>query len=146
MDIVRHLMNAPPDEGITTDELTGVSGLTGGALNRALADLEMLGLALEGASLVACADVREGMRRLDEATAAALEDRAQVPISGAWTFCFLVSACMAVADLDRAAAWCERIERFQAALTLERSISGSDTAASTSSRIRSGLISSASAW
>ena len=39
----------------------------------------------------------EGMRRLDEATAAALEDRAQIPISGAWTFCFLVSACMAVA-------------------------------------------------
>lgn len=45
MDIVRHLMNAPPDEGITTDELTGVSGLTGGALNRAMADLEMLGIA-----------------------------------------------------------------------------------------------------
>ena len=75
-------------------------------------DLEMLGLALEGASLVACADVREGMRRLDEATAAALEDRAQVPISGAWTFCILVSACMAVADLERASEWCERIERF----------------------------------
>ncbi len=75
-------------------------------------DLEMLGLALEGASLVACADVREGMRRLDEATAAALEDRAQVPISGAWTFCILVSACMAVADLERASAWCDRIGRF----------------------------------
>ncbi len=75
-------------------------------------DLEMLGLALEGASLVACAEVREGMRRLDEATAAALEDRAQIPISGAWTFCFLVSACMAVADLDRASAWCDRIARF----------------------------------
>ena len=75
-------------------------------------DLEMLGLALEGASLVACAEVREGMRRLDEATAAALEDRAQIPISGAWTFCFLVSACMAVADLERASAWCDRIARF----------------------------------
>ena len=75
-------------------------------------DLEMLGLALEGASLVACADVRDGMRRLDEATAAALEDRAQIPISGAWTFCFLVSACMAVADLERASAWCDRIARF----------------------------------
>jgi ATP-dependent DNA helicase RecQ len=45
IDIVRHLMNAPRDEGITTDELTGVSGLTRGALSRALADLEMLGIA-----------------------------------------------------------------------------------------------------
>ena len=45
MDIVRHLMNAPPDEGISTDELTGVSGLTGGQLTRALADLETLGIA-----------------------------------------------------------------------------------------------------
>jgi DNA-binding NarL/FixJ family response regulator len=52
------------------------------------------------------------MLRLDEATAAALEDRAQIPISGAWTFCFLVSACVAVADLDRASAWCDRIARF----------------------------------
>lgn len=44
-DIVRHLMNAPMDQGISTDELTGVSGLTGGAINKALADLETLGIA-----------------------------------------------------------------------------------------------------
>ncbi len=75
-------------------------------------DLEMLGLALEGASLVACADVGPGMRRLDEATAVALEGRAQIPISGAWTFCLLVSACMAVADIERASVWCDRIARF----------------------------------
>src|SRR5690606_24002497 len=45
LDIVRHLMNAPIDQGISTDELTGVSGLTAGALNKALADLESLGIA-----------------------------------------------------------------------------------------------------
>ncbi|MBS0126286.1 RecQ family ATP-dependent DNA helicase [Aestuariicoccus sp. KMU-90] len=45
MDLVRHLMNAPPDEGISTDELTGISGLTGGQLTKALADLESLGIA-----------------------------------------------------------------------------------------------------
>lgn len=45
MDIVRHLMNAPPDEGISTDELTGASGLTGGQLTKAMADLETLGIA-----------------------------------------------------------------------------------------------------
>ena len=44
-EIVRHLMNAPPDQGISTDELTGVSGLSGAGLNKAMADLEVLGIA-----------------------------------------------------------------------------------------------------
>jgi DNA-binding CsgD family transcriptional regulator len=75
-------------------------------------DLEMLGLALEGATLVACAHVQDGMRRLDEATASALAGGAENPISGAWTFCFLVSACTAVLDFGRAAQWCDRIAEF----------------------------------
>jgi DNA-binding NarL/FixJ family response regulator len=75
-------------------------------------DLEMLGLALEGAALVSGARVAEGMQRLGEATVAALEGEATIPISSAWTFCFLVSACVAVHDYDRAAEWCERIARF----------------------------------
>lgn len=45
LDIVRHLMNAPPDKGVSTDELTGVSDLTGGGLTKAMADLEALGIA-----------------------------------------------------------------------------------------------------
>ena len=77
-----------------------------------LCDLEMLGLALQGATLVACARVEEGMRCLDEATATALEGEAENPMSGAWTFCFLVSACMSVRDYDRAAEWCARIDEF----------------------------------
>ena len=75
-------------------------------------DLEMLGLALEGAALVACAQVEEGMRLLDEATLAALEDDATIPISSAWASCFLVSACTAVLDFDRAFEWCDRIAAF----------------------------------
>jgi DNA-binding NarL/FixJ family response regulator len=75
-------------------------------------DLEMLGLALEGAVLVAAAEVDEGMRRLDEATATALEGRASIPISSAWTCCFLVGACTAVRDHARAFAWCDRIAEF----------------------------------
>lgn len=75
-------------------------------------DLEMLGLALEGATLVACARVEEGMHCLDEATATALEGEAAIPMSSAWTFCFLVSACTAVLDYDRATEWCARIEEF----------------------------------
>jgi DNA-binding NarL/FixJ family response regulator len=75
-------------------------------------DLEMLGLAMEGAALVSGARVAEGMRRLGEASVAALEGEATNPISSAWTFCFLVSACVALRDFDRASEWCERIERF----------------------------------
>jgi DNA-binding CsgD family transcriptional regulator len=83
-------------------------------LGRAFAvpDLEMLGLALEGATLVARARTGEGMRRLDEAAATALEARATVPISGAWACCFLVGACVAVRDYERAFAWCDRIAEF----------------------------------
>jgi DNA-binding NarL/FixJ family response regulator len=75
-------------------------------------DLEMLGLALEGATLVGLAQVRAGMRCLDEATAMALAGEAEVPISGAWACCFLVSACTAVRDHERAYEWCDRIAEF----------------------------------
>jgi DNA-binding CsgD family transcriptional regulator len=77
-----------------------------------VADLEILGLALEGATLVACAQVEEGMRYLDEATAAALGGEAIIPISGAWACCFLVTACTAVLDYERAFEWCDRIAEF----------------------------------
>jgi LuxR family transcriptional regulator, maltose regulon positive regulatory protein len=72
----------------------------------------MLGLALEGATLVRRARVDDGMRCLDEATATALEGGATIPISSAWTFCILVSACTAVLDFGRASEWCERIDAF----------------------------------
>lgn len=75
-------------------------------------DLEMLGLALEGGTLVAQARMEEGMRRLDEATALALEGQAEVPISGAWACCFLVTACVSARDFERAFEWCDRISEF----------------------------------
>ena len=77
-----------------------------------VADLQMLGLALEGASHVSCARVDEGMRCLDEATATALQGGAAIPISSAWTCCFTVGACTAVLDLPRAVEWCDRIAAF----------------------------------
>jgi DNA-binding NarL/FixJ family response regulator len=75
-------------------------------------DLEMLGLALQGATLVSRAEVEEGMRCLDEATVLALEGEAVVPISGAWACCFLVTACSAARDYERAFEWCDRIAEF----------------------------------
>ena len=52
------------------------------------------------------------MRLLDEATTVALEGRAEIPISEAWTCCFLVGSCALVRDYDRAAEWCDRIAEF----------------------------------
>lgn len=43
--VVQHIINAPPEEGISTDALSGACGLTGLALRKALADLEALGIA-----------------------------------------------------------------------------------------------------
>ena len=45
LSIVQHIINAPSEEGISTDDLAGASGLTGPALRRALTDLEALGIA-----------------------------------------------------------------------------------------------------
>jgi DNA-binding CsgD family transcriptional regulator len=75
-------------------------------------DLEMLGLALEGVALVACAQVEEGMRCPDEATVTALQEEATIPISSAWACCFLVTTCTALLDYERAYEWCDRIAEF----------------------------------
>ena len=77
-----------------------------------IADLEMLGLALRGVTLVARTEMSEGMGCLDEAAAAALAGDVAIPISRAWTCCFLVSACQAVRDYRRAFEWCDRIAEF----------------------------------
>lgn len=78
----------------------------------AVPDLEMLGLALQGTTLVARAQVAQGMRCLDEAAAIALAGEAAIPISGAWACCFLVSACTSILDFQRAYQWCDRIAAF----------------------------------
>jgi ATP/maltotriose-dependent transcriptional regulator MalT len=75
-------------------------------------DLEMLGLALRGATLVARAELEEGMRCLDEAALLALSGEAAIPISGAWACCFMVTACSAARDYERAFEWCDRIAEF----------------------------------
>ncbi|MBN1237727.1 MAG: hypothetical protein JXB36_04455 [Gammaproteobacteria bacterium] len=75
-------------------------------------DLEMLGLALQGTTLVSRAKVQHGMRCLDEASAMALSNEAAIPISAAWTCCFLVTSCTKVLDFERAFEWCDRIGHF----------------------------------
>ncbi|MDR1888484.1 MAG: RecQ family ATP-dependent DNA helicase [Zoogloeaceae bacterium] len=51
--IVEQLFNTPVDEGISTDELMGVAGLTPEKLRKALHDLETLGLSSNDTSLTA---------------------------------------------------------------------------------------------
>jgi ATP/maltotriose-dependent transcriptional regulator MalT len=75
-------------------------------------DLEMFSLATEGLALVDEGDVVEGMRCLDEATAAALGGEYENLAPAAWTCCRLISACEQVRDYERGAQWCKKVEDF----------------------------------
>ena len=75
-------------------------------------ELEMLGLGLEGRALVSDGELDAGMRRLDEATAAALSGEASLLACAAWACCYLISACERVRDYERAAQWCARVGEF----------------------------------
>ncbi|HSD26700.1 MAG TPA: hypothetical protein VLL75_05305, partial [Vicinamibacteria bacterium] len=76
------------------------------------ADLETLAVALEGLVCVAEGRVEEGMRRVDEAAAAALAGEVRDLDAVGATCCFLVHACERVRDYDRVSRWAERVERF----------------------------------
>jgi LuxR family transcriptional regulator, maltose regulon positive regulatory protein len=75
-------------------------------------ELEMVGLGLEGVSLVSEGELAEGMQRLDEATAAALSGEAAILPCVAWACCYLIAACEQVRDYDRAGEWCGRVGEF----------------------------------
>ncbi|HEU4680768.1 MAG TPA: hypothetical protein VFS51_03425, partial [Gemmatimonadales bacterium] len=76
------------------------------------ADMEMLGVALEGLAMVTAGEVAEGMSRLDEATAAAMAGELSDPNMIGTACCYLIRACEQVHDYDRAAQWCERVREF----------------------------------
>ncbi len=71
-------------------------------------DLEILGQALEGLALVGLGEARDGMRRLDEAVAAAVAGEMQSFQAISTTFCLMVFACERIRDVDRAGQWCDR--------------------------------------
>jgi LuxR family transcriptional regulator, maltose regulon positive regulatory protein len=77
-----------------------------------ITDVEMLGLATEGLALVTAGDVEEGMRYLDEATAAALGGEYEDLHGVCWTCCYLIYGCERVRDYDRAAQWCRKVEEL----------------------------------
>lgn len=73
-----------------------------------LLDAEMMGLALEGLALVGLGEVDEGLRRLDEATVAAVGGELESYKAVAAICCFMIFACERVRDIERAAQWCEQ--------------------------------------
>jgi ATP/maltotriose-dependent transcriptional regulator MalT len=77
-----------------------------------VADLEAVGLAMEGITLVRRGSVEEGMRLLDEATVIASNEELQQPISRGWALCYLISACEGVGDFPRATQWCTAARTF----------------------------------
>jgi ATP/maltotriose-dependent transcriptional regulator MalT len=86
----------------------------GAAVGRALrsVDLEMTGVALEGLVLVSEGEVEEGMRLLDEATAAAVSGELTDLNAIGLTCCRLIAACERIGDYERAAQWCGRVTAF----------------------------------
>src|SRR5205085_11853821 len=73
-------------------------------------DMQMYGLALEGLALVSEGDVNGGMRRLDEATAAAVGGEMSNRTAIGSTCCCLIFACERILDYDRAIQWCDRLK------------------------------------
>jgi LuxR family maltose regulon positive regulatory protein len=75
-------------------------------------DLEMLALSLIGLARVAAGEISEGMRDLDQATAAAVGgELSGLHFAGA-VCCHMIYACERVHDVERAAQWCETVSSF----------------------------------
>jgi ATP/maltotriose-dependent transcriptional regulator MalT len=75
-----------------------------------LSDLELMAVALEGLIDVTAGRVREGMRQLDEAAAAAIAGEISDIGAVIATSCFLVHACERVYDWQRASQWSVQLD------------------------------------
>ena len=75
-------------------------------------DLEMLGRAVQGLSLVASGAVAEGMRGLDEVNAAIVAGELTDLVAIGLSCCYLIAACERVRDYERATQWCTRLKAF----------------------------------
>ena len=75
-------------------------------------DIEMTARTLEGLALVSLGRVPEGMRLLDEGTAAATAGELYDPIAIGSCCCNMIIACERARDFDRAGQWCEQLSAF----------------------------------
>jgi DNA-binding NarL/FixJ family response regulator len=94
----------------TARRLTGEASAIARRLGNA--DLEAMALAQEGLILVTTGEIAEGMRRLDEATTAALAGDLESWVAISNVCCYLIYACRRVRDYERAAQWCDRVKEL----------------------------------
>jgi len=73
---------------------------------------EMTMLALEGLAQVTLGAVSEGMRMLDEATAAVTAGEVAEQVLASTIYCFVINACERVRDVDRAGQWCDAMAAY----------------------------------
>jgi ATP/maltotriose-dependent transcriptional regulator MalT len=73
---------------------------------------ELVCRSLEGLALVADGAIEEGMRLLDESTAAAVSGEIENVVFVEIICCNLIEACKRVRDLDRASEWCLRVQEI----------------------------------
>src|SRR5579883_1777408 len=90
---------------VTAQRLATEAASIGEALR--IIDVEMLGRAL-----VSQGQVRDGMRLLDEATAAVVAGEVADRQAIGLACCYLIFACERVRDYARAAQWCDRVKQF----------------------------------
>jgi ATP/maltotriose-dependent transcriptional regulator MalT len=75
-------------------------------------DVQVAGRSLEGLALVSAGEVDEGMRRLDEAAAAATAGDVGDLMWISKVCCNLIAACERVGDVERATQWCDEVKEF----------------------------------
>lgn len=75
-------------------------------------DLELCALSQVGAYEVVSGRVEDGVRRLEEATAAALGGESNDLTTVVFTACLMLIACKQCGDVERAVSWCRAADRF----------------------------------
>jgi LuxR family maltose regulon positive regulatory protein len=105
-----HLALRVEHDPVTAQEISAKAVALGRSLGDV--DLEMLALAYEGFALVDQGKIDEGMRCLDESTAAAVAGEMSHIHAIATAYCCLIFACERVRDFHRAAQWCEKLKEF----------------------------------
>jgi DNA-binding CsgD family transcriptional regulator len=75
-------------------------------------DLEVFALTLIGRSEISGGAFDEGMRKLEEAMAAATAGRIGSPHTLGEAYCNLIAACTSAGDWERASEWCELVNTY----------------------------------
>jgi len=75
-------------------------------------DIELSALGLEGLALASEGKIADGIRQLDEASAAAIAGEMSELWAVGRTCCYMITACERVRDLERASQWCQRMLEF----------------------------------